>query len=98
MSTRTSIWAASSSAGQLFLQPLRDLRGYQVIDVAAERGELLDSAGRQETVLRARHQVHRLYIRGLPAVQLVHLQLVLEVRGRPPSLYDRPGPVGVRGG
>src|ERR1039458_7740992 len=89
MSTKTSIASPSSSAFQLFLQPSRDFAGDEIVDPAPEGGELLHTTRRKETVLRAGHQVNRLDLRVLPAVELVHLQLVLEVRDRAQSLHDR---------
>src|SRR5215218_4413003 len=91
MRTRTSmgLLARSSSAGERFLQAPRDRVGDEVGDVAPEGGDLLDSARGQETVLRRRHQVDGLDVVGEMAVELVHLQLVLEVRDRAQALDDR---------
>src|SRR5919206_4767380 len=83
--------AVPSSAPELLLQPLGDPVGDEVLDPSAERREFLDAARGKETVLRACHQVDGLYLGILAAVQLVHLQLVLEVRDRTPALDDRPG-------
>src|ERR1039457_2308430 len=91
ISTRTSIASPSSSASQLFLQPFRDLLRDEIVDPAPERRELLHATRGQKTVLRAGHQVNRLYSRVLSPVQLVHLQLVLEVRDRTQPLHDRLG-------
>src|SRR5271170_2614359 len=78
-----------SSAPQLFLQTHRHLIGDKIVDPSPERGELLDTAGGQETVLGARHQVDGLYLGILATVELVHLELVLEVRDRTQALDDR---------
>src|SRR3954469_5627817 len=92
MRTRTSMAKRLSLSGELFLQPASDALRDEAVDVAAERGELLHSAGAEETVLRAGHQVERVDVRGLHPVELTHLQLVLEVRDGAQSLDDRPGP------
>src|SRR5215216_3040286 len=94
MRTRTSmrLLARSSSAGERFLQAPRDRVGDEVGDVSPEGRDLLDSARGQETVLRRGHQVDRLDVTGQMTVELVHLQLVLEVRDRAQSLDDRAGP------
>src|SRR4051794_18048736 len=90
MRTRTSMVSSSHSfPGELFLQPLRDAGWDQVVDRAAEGGELLDPAGAEETVLRARHQVERVDVRRLAPVELVHLELVLEIGDRAQALHDR---------
>src|SRR5438270_4968213 len=94
MRTRTSMAvpaSGTSSAPQLFLQPARNVVGYVIFDAASESGELLDSAGAQETVLLARHEVDRLHVRGLVPVELVHLEFVLEVRDSAQPLDDRAG-------
>src|SRR5215218_9498087 len=84
MRTRTSmgLLARSSSAVELFLQAPRHLVRDEVRYVAPEGRDLLDSARGQETVLRRRHQVDRFDVVGQMAIELVHLQLVLEVRDR----------------
>src|SRR5471030_1694607 len=88
ISTRTSIASPSSSAFQLFLQPARDLARDEIVDPAPKGGELLHATRRQKTVLRAGHQVNRLYLGVLPAVELIHLQLVLEIRDCAQPLHD----------
>src|ERR1700751_2623197 len=80
---------AISSASELFLQALCDLLGDQILDLPPERRKLIHAALGQETVLRARHQVHGLYLRVLAPVQLAHLELVLEVGDRAQALHDR---------
>ena len=55
---RTSV----SSAAEPFLQSRATSSGHQIVDVTAERGELLDTAGPKETVLRRGHQVNGLDI------------------------------------
>src|SRR4051812_43308701 len=92
MRTRTSMAKRLSSSGELFLQTAGDAFRDKAVDVTAERGELLDSTGAQETVLRAGHQVERVDVRGLHPVELTHLQLVLEVRDGAQALDDRMGP------
>src|SRR3954452_19496861 len=92
MRTRTSMAKRLSSSGELFLQPAGDALRDEAVDVTAERGELLDSRGAQETVLRAGHQVERVDIGSLHPVELTHLQLVLEVRDRAQALHDGSGP------
>src|SRR5205807_9391169 len=81
--------AADSSASQLLLQALGYFIWHEIVDPPAERGQLLHAARGQETVLRARHQVHGLYLGVLTPVELVHLQLVLEIRDRAQPLDDR---------
>src|SRR5262249_8318861 len=63
----------------------------ELLDVAAERGDLLDSARGDEADLRARHHVDGLDVRREVPVQLVHLELVLEVGDHPEPLHDRAG-------
>src|SRR5262245_136671 len=58
----------------------------EVVDVAAEGGDLLDAARGEEAVLRARHQVHGFDLGGEIPVQVVHLELPLEVRDGPEAL------------
>src|ERR671918_744924 len=55
--TRTSIGTSVSSAAELFLQPGGDIVWHEIVDVPAERGQLLDTARAQEAVLRGGHQV-----------------------------------------
>jgi hypothetical protein len=47
------------------------------------------SAPNEEAVLRGRHQIHALDVRRQLAVELVHLELILEVRDRPQPLHQR---------
>src|SRR3954468_16447228 len=98
MSTRTSMAdsAWGSLAGELLPQTLGDPPRHVAADVAAERGHLLDAAGAQERVLGTGHQVEGLDVRGLVAVELGHLGLVLVVADRAQSLDDRRGPHGAR--
>src|SRR5262245_10799060 len=92
MSTRTSMALPVSSARQRFLQSPCNRLWDKIGDVAAERGDLLDSARGEKTVLRRRHQVDRLDVRRQLTVELIHLQLVLEVGDRAQSFDDRLGP------
>src|SRR5688500_18643210 len=92
MSTRTSMALPVSSARQRFLQSPGNRLWDKIGDIATERGDLLDSARGEETVLRRRHQVDRLDVRRQLAVELVHLELVLEVGDRAQALDDRLGP------
>src|SRR5215212_2854034 len=91
MRTRTSmdLPGGVSSAGQGFLQWPGHMWGNKVGDVSPERGQLLYAAGRQETVLGARHDEDGLDVWRLQAVELVHLLLVLEVGDRAQALDDR---------
>src|SRR5829696_8343916 len=89
--TRTSMAPFSSLPGEQLLQPRGHAPWDQLLDVPTERRQLLDAARAQETVLRAGHQVEGLDVRCLLAVELVHLQLVLEVGDRPQALHDRLG-------
>src|SRR5918997_5029619 len=92
MRTRTSMGSGFVSAAlKFFLQAIRNTVGYQAVDVAPEGGELLDAAGAEETVLRTGHQVERVDLGVLHPVELVHLELVLEVRDRPQALDDALG-------
>src|SRR5688572_13523386 len=88
MSTRTSMALPVSSARERFLQTPRNRLRDKIGDVAAESGDLLHSARGEKTVLRRRHEVDGFDVRGQLAVELVHLQLVLEVRDRAQSLDD----------
>src|SRR4029079_12519828 len=65
-------------------------RGYQVAHVAPERRHLLDPGRGEEAVVRRREDVHGLDFRRELAVELVHLELVLEVRDRTQALEDHP--------
>src|SRR2546422_9450472 len=49
-----------------------DRRRDELVDVAAEGGDLLDAARGDEAVLRAGHHVHRLDVRSEQAVSVVH--------------------------
>src|SRR3954452_1579228 len=91
ISTRTSMALPVSSARDRFLQASRHSLGHELRDVASEDGDLLHSAGGEKTVLRRRHQVDGFDVRGQLAVELVHLELVLEVRDRAQSFDDRHG-------
>src|SRR5215203_3431325 len=88
ISTRTSIATFPSLAAQLFLQPCRDPLRDQSFDRSAEPGQLLDPARAEETVLGAGHEVERVDVGSLQAVELVHLELVLEVGDRAQALDD----------
>src|SRR5881396_516517 len=63
-------------------------RRNQVCDAAAEGRHLLHPGRRQEAVLGRRDHIHRLDLGRELAVQLVHLELVLEVRDRSQALDD----------
>src|SRR5512145_1037290 len=98
MSTRTSMRAslllrADRRAGPSLREELPKTachRGRnEVVDVAAEGRDLLDSARGEEAVLRARHQVHGFDLGGQIPVQVVHLELPLEVRDGPQALHHR---------
>src|SRR5215217_8146224 len=79
----------SSSPLQFFLQACSHPIGHQAAHIAAEHRQLLHPGGAKEAELWRRHHVHALDVgRHLP-VQLVHLELVLEIRDRPQSLDDR---------
>src|SRR5204862_4838082 len=82
---------AHSSAPELLPQPLGDPDGDEVLDPSAERRKFLDAARGEKTVLRTGHQVGGLYLGILSAGELVHLELVLEVRDRAQALDDRLG-------
>src|SRR4028118_584345 len=91
MRTRTSMAASLRSLPrELFLQPCGDPRRHVLADVPPEGGELLHPARAEETVLGAGHQVERVDVGRLLAVELVHLELVLEVRDRAQPLDDPP--------
>src|SRR4051812_5707091 len=90
MRTRTSIAGLSSSALERFLQPPGNRIGHQRAQVAAEHRELLHAARAQEAVLRRGEHVDALDVGGQFTVQLVHLELVLEVRDRAQALHDGP--------
>ena len=79
-----------SSAGELFLQAARrPLAGTSSSMSPPNVASSLTPLELQETVLRAGHQVDGLDVGRLPAVELVHLELVLEVRDRAQALDDR---------
>src|SRR5918999_4103864 len=83
----------SSLSLQFFLQPGRYPVGHQPLDVSPEHRQLLHSAGAQEAELRRGHQIDALDVRGHLSIELVHLELVLEVRDRPQPLDDGSGAV-----
>src|SRR5690349_7975113 len=71
---------AGAAVGVELAEALRDHRGDEALDVAAEGRDLLDAARGDEGELRARHDVHRLDLGGEAVVEPVHLELPLEVR------------------
>src|SRR4051812_39904934 len=98
MRTRTSMgwailllsaeWGATSSVGEELLQAACNRGRHEGGDVAAERGDLLDPARGDEAHLGARHHVDGLDLGRERPVQLVHLELVLEVRDHAKALHD----------
>jgi hypothetical protein len=78
-----------SRSAQLFLQTRGDVRVNETLDPPAKGCEFLDAAGGDEAELWARHDVHGLDFRRLAAVELVHLEFVLEVGDRAKALHDR---------
>src|SRR5688572_26400330 len=74
-------------------EALRDGRGHEPLDVAAERRDLLHAARGDERELGARHDVHRLDLGGQQVVEAVHLELPLEVGDHAEALHHRPGAV-----
>ena len=70
-------------------EALRDRGRHELVNPAAERGDLLDPARRDEAVQRARHHVHGLDLRREHAVQVVHLELPLEVGDHAEPLHHR---------
>src|SRR6266508_6580328 len=54
----------------------------EITHASSEGRDLLDPARGEEAVLRARHQIHRLDLRGEVPVQVVHLEFPLEIRDR----------------
>src|SRR3954447_19129417 len=56
--------------------------GHEIAHVAPEGGHLLDPGRGKEAVVRRGEYVHRLDLRSELAVELVHLELVLEVGDR----------------
>src|ERR1700709_1277718 len=69
MRTRTSMAQRLSLSGGLFLQGPADSLRTESADVASEGGELLHATGAEETVLRAGHEVERVDLRSLHAVE-----------------------------
>src|SRR3989442_14151701 len=72
----------------LRLEPLRHVRGHELLDGGAEGGELLHARRGDEEVLGGRHQVHHLDPRGERPVHVRHLELELEVRERADPAHD----------
>src|SRR3954447_20518089 len=101
MRTRTSICGcslllvgqrgAAATVREHLLQAARDGKGNELFDISAERCDLLHPAARNEAHLRAGHHVDGLDLRRERPVQLVHLELVLEVREHPEPLDDHLG-------
>src|SRR6218665_2594656 len=83
----------SSSALERFLQARGYRRGHQSGQIPSEHCQLLDAAGAEEAELWGRHQVRALDVGGHLAIELVHLELVLEVGDRAQALDDRLGTV-----
>src|SRR5581483_4674200 len=69
-------------------QAARDGRGHQLLDVSAERGDLLHAARGDEAHLGARHHVDGLDVGRERAVELVHLEFPFEVRDHAQPLHD----------
>src|SRR4051794_8259769 len=80
---------AGPAGREELLEALRHRVGHEGGDVAAESGDLLDPARRDEADRRARHHVDRLDVRREMTVQLVHLELPFEVRDHAQALDDR---------
>src|SRR5256885_1114908 len=80
----------------LRLEPLRHIRGHELLDGCAEGGELLHARRGYEEVLGGRHQVHHLDPRGERPVHVRHLELELEVRERADPAHDEASRRGVR--
>src|SRR4051794_18781873 len=66
-----------------------DRLGDQFVHLSAKRGDLLHARRRDERDLRARHHEDGLDVGREVAVELVHLELPLEVRGDAEALDDR---------
>src|SRR5688572_26525738 len=87
---RTEGGAGAAVRVQLPKAP-RDRGRDEPLDVASEGRDLLDAARGDEGELGARHDVHRLDLRGEPVVEPVHLELPLEVGDHAKALHHRPG-------
>src|ERR1700753_986770 len=88
--------ASVSPAGQALGERARDRRRDEVGDIAAEGRHFLHPGRGEEAVVRRGDHVDRLDPRVELAVQLRHLELVLEVGDRPHPLDDRVGTVFAR--
>ncbi len=93
MSTRTSIlsdppWLAYPRVGNSSPQAAGHRRRHEVVDLAAERRDLLDAARAQEAVLGRSHHEHCFDVGGQLPVELRHRELVLEVGDGPQALED----------
>src|SRR5581483_1053299 len=101
ISTRTSIGLGilllgaergpASTVREQLPEAARDGRRHELLDISAERRDLLHAARGDEAHLRARHHVDGLDVGGEGAVELVHLELPLEVRDHPEPLHDHAG-------
>src|SRR4051812_38237921 len=99
MRTRTSIGGcslllvgyrgAATAVREHLLQAARHGERNELFDISAEGCDLLHAGARHEAHLRAGHHVDRLDLGRERAVQLVHLELVLEVGEHPQALDDR---------
>src|SRR5580765_1929074 len=102
MSTKTSIGSSVLTRSDRSIlrgdtaQRLGDRRGDERVHAAPEHRDLLDSAGGDEAVLRARHHVDGLDPRVERSVEVVHLELPLEVRDDAEALDDRAGAAALR--
>src|SRR5215211_1509754 len=91
--TNLAVGPPPELALQALSQCCRDGRRHQARDIAAEDGYLLDPARPDEAVVRGGEDVEGLDLRRQVAVELVHLELVLEVGYGTKSLHDRGGAV-----
>src|SRR5436190_4537732 len=98
MRTSTSMGAAilllgveggpTPTAREELAEAARDGRRNEIVDVSAERCDLLHAARGDETHLRARHHVDGLDVGGERAVELIHLELPFEVGDDAQALRD----------
>src|SRR5919112_5526894 len=96
ISTRTSMRLETSLRGlalELLLEPGGHAAGHEVVEGPAEGGDLLHAARAEKAVLRRGHHVDGLDVGGHLAVELVHLEFILEVRDGAQPFDDGVGAV-----
>src|SRR5262245_18369171 len=83
-----SEWGPAAPVREELPEAARDGWWHELFDISAERCDLLHPPRGNETHLRRRHHVDGLDVRPERAVQVAHLELVLEVGDDAETLDD----------